>query len=103
MISFQEGIKNSVAVSLLQARIKMAYEARETGLECPSWPVDSWVAKLKELGGNPVPHPAKAGAGETSKAADVVEKAGEKKDAREDAGQDAEAEKAKKDGGDAAV
>ncbi|KAF5756539.1 hypothetical protein HanRHA438_Chr17g0826161 [Helianthus annuus] len=98
MISFREGIKNSVVVSLLQARIKMAYEAHETGLECPSWPVDSWVAKLKELGGNPVPHPAKAGARETSKAAEVVDKAGEKKDvgedAVEDATQDAEAEKA---------
>ncbi|KAF5757338.1 hypothetical protein HanRHA438_Chr17g0835671 [Helianthus annuus] len=36
MVSFREGIKNSVVVSLLQARIKMAYEAKETGLECPS-------------------------------------------------------------------
>ncbi|KAJ0783552.1 hypothetical protein HanLR1_Chr01g0021641 [Helianthus annuus] len=36
MISFREGIKNSAVVSLLQARIKMAYEAKETGLECPA-------------------------------------------------------------------
>ncbi|MFS7995579.1 hypothetical protein Hanom_Chr12g01119581 [Helianthus anomalus] len=36
MISFREGIKNSTVVSLLQARIKMAYEAKETCLECPS-------------------------------------------------------------------
>ncbi|MFS8019506.1 hypothetical protein Hanom_Chr15g01404561 [Helianthus anomalus] len=67
--------------------------------------------KLKKLGGNPVPHPAKAGTRETSKAAEVVDKAGEKKDARKDAGEDAgkdaaqvaEAEKAEKDGDDAAV
>ncbi|MFS7955022.1 hypothetical protein Hanom_Chr07g00637551 [Helianthus anomalus] len=50
----------------------MAYEAKETGLECPSWPIDSWVAKLKELGGKA-----------------VADKAGEKKDDGEDAGEDA--------------
>ncbi|MFS7918407.1 hypothetical protein Hanom_Chr03g00200631 [Helianthus anomalus] len=44
MISFRDGIKNSTVISLLQARIKMAYKAKETGLECPVWPVDSWVA-----------------------------------------------------------
>ncbi|KAJ0576238.1 hypothetical protein HanOQP8_Chr05g0179651 [Helianthus annuus] len=76
MIYFRVGIDNSAVVSLLQARIKMAYEAKETCLECPTWLVDSWVAKLKELGGNPVPYPAKAGAGETSKAAEVADKAG---------------------------
>ncbi|KAJ0448886.1 hypothetical protein HanHA89_Chr17g0722151 [Helianthus annuus] len=110
MISFREGIKNSAIVSLLQARIKVVYEAKETGLECPSWPVDSWVAKLKELGGNPVPHSAKAGAGETSNAAEVVDNGGEKdagknagEDAGEDAAQDTEAEKTEKAGGDAAV
>ncbi|KAJ0482232.1 hypothetical protein HanOQP8_Chr13g0491861 [Helianthus annuus] len=85
MISFQEGIKNSAVVSLLQARMKIAYEAKETSLECPSWPVDSWVAKLMELGGNLVSYPVKAGVGETSKAAEVVDEAGEKKDAGEDA------------------
>ncbi|MFS7942821.1 hypothetical protein Hanom_Chr06g00493011 [Helianthus anomalus] len=35
MISFRDGVKNSAVVSLLQARIKMAYEAKEAGLECP--------------------------------------------------------------------
>ena len=89
MISFREGIKNSAVVSLLQARIKMAYEARETGLECPAWPVDSWVAKLKDFGGNPVPYVAKSGAGEPSKVAEVAVEAGEKTDAGADAGQDA--------------
>ncbi|KAJ0561593.1 hypothetical protein HanHA300_Chr06g0224731 [Helianthus annuus] len=109
MDSFREGIKNSAVVSLLQARIKMAYEAKEIGLECPSWPVDSWVAKLKELGGKVVSYPAEAG--ESSKSAEVVDKAGEKKDAGtdasvdagEDAAQDAEAEKTEKAGEDAAV
>ncbi|KAJ0681365.1 hypothetical protein HanPI659440_Chr16g0635011 [Helianthus annuus] len=86
MISFREGIKNSAVVSLLQAQIKMAYEAKETGLECPAWPVDSWVAKLKELGGNTVPYPSKCRARESSKTAEVVVEAGEKKDAGADAG-----------------
>ncbi|MFS7968930.1 hypothetical protein Hanom_Chr09g00803231 [Helianthus anomalus] len=103
MISFREGIKNSAVVSLLQARIMIAYEAKETGLECPTWPFYSWVAKRKEHGGNPVPYPAKAGARETSKAAEVVDDAGEKKDAGGDAGEDADAEEVKNDGGDAAV
>ncbi|MFS7925320.1 hypothetical protein Hanom_Chr04g00283411 [Helianthus anomalus] len=89
MIYFREGIKNSVVVSLLQARIKMAYKARETGLECPAWPVDSWVAKLKDLRGNPVPYSAKSGAGEPSKAAEVAVEAREKTEARADVGQDA--------------
>ncbi|XP_035830820.1 uncharacterized protein LOC118480204 [Helianthus annuus] len=61
MINFREGIKTSAIVSLLQARIKMAYEAKETGLVCPSWPIESWVAKLKELGGKAVPLPSEAG------------------------------------------
>ncbi|XP_035841542.1 uncharacterized protein LOC118488300 [Helianthus annuus] len=60
MINFREGIKTSAIVSLLQARIKMAYEAKETGLVCPSWPIESWVAKLKELGGKAVPLPSEA-------------------------------------------
>ena len=109
MVSFREGIKASDIVSLLQAHIKMAYEAKETGIVCPAWPVDSWVAKLKELGGKAVPIPAEAG--ESSKSAEVVDKAGDKKDAGadagEDAGQDAEqdagAEKPGKVGEDAAV
>ncbi|MFS8034463.1 hypothetical protein Hanom_Chr17g01581411 [Helianthus anomalus] len=103
MISFQEGIKNSAIVSLLQSRIKMAYEAKETSLECLAWPVDFWVAKLKEIGGNHVPYPSNFGAGESSKAVEVVVEAGEKKDAGQDAAQDAGAEEVKKDGGDVAV
>ncbi|XP_021991701.1 uncharacterized protein LOC110888484 [Helianthus annuus] len=60
MVSFREGIKAPAIVSLLQARIKMAYGAKETGLVCPAWPVDSWAAKLKKLGGKAVPLPAEA-------------------------------------------
>ncbi|KAM0006542.1 hypothetical protein Hdeb2414_s0170g00822091 [Helianthus debilis subsp. tardiflorus] len=48
MTSFWDGLKNSVIVSLLQARIKMAYEAKDAVFECPTWPVDSLVAKLKD-------------------------------------------------------
>ena len=99
MISFREGIKNSAVISLLQARIRMAYEARETGLECPAWSVDSWVTKLKELGGNSVPHVAESGAGEPSKVAEAAVEAGEKTDAGADAGD----EVAKKVGEDAAA
>ncbi|KAJ0867056.1 hypothetical protein HanRHA438_Chr12g0558741 [Helianthus annuus] len=105
-LSFTESLEPMTSF-LNKARIKMAYEARERGLKCPSWPVDSWVAKLKDLGGNHVSYLAKAGVGEASKAAEVVDEAREKKDAGDDAGQDAAqdvvAEEVKKDGGDAAV
>ncbi|MFS8017276.1 hypothetical protein Hanom_Chr15g01378501 [Helianthus anomalus] len=84
MTSFRDGLKNSTVVSLLQARIKMAYEAKDAGFKCPTWPVDSWVAKLKDLGGSPVPHPAKSGIGEPSKVAEAVVEAGEKTEAGAD-------------------
>ena len=103
MASFREEIKNSAIISLLQARIKMAYEARATGLECPAWPVESWVAKLKELGGSPVPCIAGSEAGESSKAAEAVAEIGEGTDAGANAGEDARAEAAKKVDEDAAV
>ncbi|MFS7955678.1 hypothetical protein Hanom_Chr07g00645451 [Helianthus anomalus] len=77
----------------------MAYEARDTCLECLAWPVDSWVANLKDLGGNPMPHPVKSGYGEPSKAAEVAVDAVEKVEADQDAGGDG----AKKGGEDAAV
>ncbi|XP_035831977.1 uncharacterized protein LOC118481011 [Helianthus annuus] len=72
MVSFREGIKASAIVSLLQARIKMAYEAKETSLMCPAWPVDSWVAKLKELGGKAVPLSAEAGESSKSEERSLV-------------------------------
>ena len=103
MVSFREGIKNSAVISLLQARIKMAYEARATGLQCPAWPVESWVAKLKELGGSPVPCIAGSEAGEPSKVAEAVVEVGEGTDAGANAGEDAGAEAAKKADEDAAV
>ncbi|KAM0070828.1 hypothetical protein Hdeb2414_s0001g00017811 [Helianthus debilis subsp. tardiflorus] len=36
MNSYQEGLKGPVMISLLQARLKMAYEAKVVGFECPS-------------------------------------------------------------------
>ncbi|KAJ0917954.1 hypothetical protein HanRHA438_Chr05g0212011 [Helianthus annuus] len=41
MASYREGLKSSVVISLLQARLKMAYEAKALGFECPSWNVDA--------------------------------------------------------------
>ncbi|KAJ0814904.1 hypothetical protein HanPSC8_Chr17g0791221 [Helianthus annuus] len=35
MVSFRDGLKNYAMVSLLQARIKMTYEAKEASFECP--------------------------------------------------------------------
>ncbi|MFS8025979.1 hypothetical protein Hanom_Chr16g01481551 [Helianthus anomalus] len=35
--SYRESLKNYVVISLLQARLKMAYEAMALGFECPSW------------------------------------------------------------------
>ncbi|MFS7964544.1 hypothetical protein Hanom_Chr08g00751591 [Helianthus anomalus] len=84
---------------ILQARIKMAYKAKDVGFECPTWPVDSWVAKLKDLEGNPLPYLAKSGAGEPLKAAEATVEAREKVEAGADAGGDG----AKKVGVDAAT
>ncbi|KAJ0430124.1 hypothetical protein HanHA300_Chr17g0665411 [Helianthus annuus] len=71
MASYREGLKGSVVISLLQARLKMAYEARATGLECPSWNVEAWEAKLRDLGGDPVKPHVKPAVEEPTKAADA--------------------------------
>ncbi|KAJ0510120.1 hypothetical protein HanIR_Chr11g0537051 [Helianthus annuus] len=71
MASYREGVKNSVVISLLQARLKMAYEAKAMGFECSSWNVEAWEAKLSDLGGNPVEHPVKP---VVEKPAEVAEK-----------------------------
>ncbi|MFS7978357.1 putative mRNA splicing factor SYF2 [Helianthus anomalus] len=86
MNSYRECLKGSVVISLLQARLKMAYEARALGFECPFWNVASWEAKLKDLGGNPVELPAKPVVEESSKAAEIEVDAGG--DAENDAGAD---------------
>ncbi|KAJ0742720.1 hypothetical protein HanPI659440_Chr10g0367351 [Helianthus annuus] len=75
MNSYQEGLKGSIVISLLQARLKMAYEAKAAGFECPAWNIDAWEAKLKDLGGNPVEYPAKPEAGASSKVAEVAAEA----------------------------
>ncbi|MFS8033738.1 hypothetical protein Hanom_Chr17g01573131 [Helianthus anomalus] len=59
MNSYREGLKGSVGISFLQARLKIVYEARALGFECPSWNVNEWEARLKDLGGNPVELPSK--------------------------------------------
>ncbi|MFS7916224.1 hypothetical protein Hanom_Chr02g00174651 [Helianthus anomalus] len=87
MSSFRDGLKNSAVVSLLQARIKMAYEAKDAGFECPTWSVDSWVAKLSDLGGSHVPYPTKYGTGEPLKEAEAAVEAGDKTKAGADAGE----------------
>ncbi|KAM0041688.1 hypothetical protein Hdeb2414_s0011g00369221 [Helianthus debilis subsp. tardiflorus] len=70
--SYREGLKGSVVISLLQARLKMAYEAKTLGFECPSWDVKAWEAKLRDLGGSPVEYPAKLAGEGPSKAAEEV-------------------------------
>ncbi|MFS8026855.1 hypothetical protein Hanom_Chr16g01491591 [Helianthus anomalus] len=69
MVSYREVLKSSVVISLLQARLKMAYEAKTKGFECPSWN-----------------HPAKAVVEEPSKGAEKVTDAGG--DAEKDVGAD---------------
>ncbi|KAJ0883625.1 hypothetical protein HanPSC8_Chr10g0423751 [Helianthus annuus] len=86
MNSYREALKGSVVISLLQDRLKMVYEARAMGFECPSWNVNAWEAKLKDLGGNPVELPAKPVVEESSKAAEMAVDAGG--DAENDAGAD---------------
>ncbi|KAJ0516470.1 hypothetical protein HanLR1_Chr11g0391561 [Helianthus annuus] len=78
MVSYRESLKSSVVISLLQARLKMAHEAKALGFECPSWDVGAWETKLKNLGGTS----SKPAIVESSKA---VEKATHtEKDAEED-------------------
>ncbi|KAJ0494793.1 hypothetical protein HanRHA438_Chr12g0568581 [Helianthus annuus] len=76
MNTYREGLKGSVIISLFQARLKMAYEAKAMGFECPSWNVNAWEAKLKDLGGNPVEYPAKPAGEEPSKAIEEAADAG---------------------------
>ncbi|MFS8018151.1 hypothetical protein Hanom_Chr15g01388781 [Helianthus anomalus] len=76
MNSYREGLKGSVVISLLQARLKMAYEARALGFECPPWNVNAWEARLKDLGKNPVEVPAKPLVEEPSQAAEKAVDAG---------------------------
>ncbi|MFS7948968.1 hypothetical protein Hanom_Chr06g00566031 [Helianthus anomalus] len=65
----------------------MAHEAKAMGFECLSWNVEAWEAKLRDLDGNPVEHPAKPVVEEPAK---VVEKV-----------VDADADTGKNAGGDA--
>ncbi|KAJ0482334.1 hypothetical protein HanRHA438_Chr13g0610691 [Helianthus annuus] len=51
MVSYRDSLKSSVVTTLLQARLKMAHEAKTLGFECPSWDVGAWETKLKNLGG----------------------------------------------------
>ncbi|MFS7962300.1 hypothetical protein Hanom_Chr08g00725041 [Helianthus anomalus] len=71
MASYRESLKGSVVISLLQARLKMAYEARAIGLECPSWNVEAWEAKLRDLGDELVKPPVKPVTEEPTKAANA--------------------------------
>ncbi|KAM0024603.1 hypothetical protein Hdeb2414_s0022g00617701 [Helianthus debilis subsp. tardiflorus] len=94
MSSYRDSLKASVVISLLQARLRMAYEAKALGIECPSWDVKAWEAKLQDLGGHPVAHPAKHVGEDPPKAAEEVANAGDdteknpKGDAERNAGED---------------
>ena len=83
MVSYRESLKSSVVISLLQARLKMAHEAKTLGFDCPSWDVGAWETKLKNLGGTF----SKSNADESSKAAEKATDA--EKDAEADPKTDA--------------
>ncbi|XP_035830480.1 uncharacterized protein LOC118479798 [Helianthus annuus] len=83
MVSYRESLKSSVVISLLQARLKMAYEAKTLGFECPSWDISPWETKLKNLGSTSI----KPAAEESSKA--VEKPTGAEKDAEVDPETDA--------------
>ncbi|MFS8035154.1 hypothetical protein Hanom_Chr17g01589711 [Helianthus anomalus] len=69
----------------------MAYEAKVVGFECPTWTIEAWEAKLKDLCGAPVEYPAKPVVEESSKAAEMAVDAGgdDDKDAGANLGPDA--------------
>ncbi|MFS7895257.1 hypothetical protein Hanom_Chr17g01581661 [Helianthus anomalus] len=81
MASYREGLKSSVVFSLLQARLKLAYEAKIAGFECPTWTIKASETKLKDLCGAPVEYPVKPIAGESSKAVEMAVDAGGEGDA----------------------
>ncbi|MFS8022671.1 hypothetical protein Hanom_Chr16g01442261 [Helianthus anomalus] len=83
----------------VQARLKMAYEAKVAGFEFPTWTIEAWETKLKDLCGAPVEYPVKPTVGEPSKAVEMATEASgdAEKVAGADLGQDAGGE------GDAAV
>ncbi|MFS7997939.1 hypothetical protein Hanom_Chr12g01147891 [Helianthus anomalus] len=89
MAFYWEGLKGSVVISLLQAKLNMAHEAKAMGFKCLSWNIEAWEAKLRNLGGNPVEHPAKPVVEEPAKAAEKVVDADAGKNAGGDAGADA--------------
>ncbi|MFS8024708.1 hypothetical protein Hanom_Chr16g01466551 [Helianthus anomalus] len=76
MASYWEGLKSSIVIYLLHARLKMAYEAKALGFECPSWNVDAWEMKLRGLASNPVEHPTKSAVEGSSKATEKLTEAG---------------------------
>ncbi|KAM0070940.1 hypothetical protein Hdeb2414_s0001g00019121 [Helianthus debilis subsp. tardiflorus] len=53
MSSYRDGLKGSVVVSLLQARLRMAYEAKALGFECPSWTTEAAADAGGEAEKNP--------------------------------------------------
>ncbi|MFS7945684.1 hypothetical protein Hanom_Chr06g00527121 [Helianthus anomalus] len=88
MASYRESLKGSVVVSLLQTRLKMAYEARAMGLECPSWNMEAWEAKLRNLRREPVKPTVKPVTEEPTKVADADADGGDVgKDVGPDAGE----------------
>ncbi|KAM0006563.1 hypothetical protein Hdeb2414_s0168g00821241 [Helianthus debilis subsp. tardiflorus] len=86
MVSYREGLKSSVVISLLQARLKMAYEAMVAGFNCPAWTIEAWETKLRDLCSAPMEYPAKPMVGESSKEAKKALDVGG--DADKDAGAD---------------
>ncbi|MFS7980403.1 hypothetical protein Hanom_Chr10g00939071 [Helianthus anomalus] len=61
MVSYSEGLKSSVVISLLQARMKIASEAKVAGFERPTWTIEAWEMKLKDLCGAPLKYPPTPG------------------------------------------
>ncbi|MFS7955703.1 hypothetical protein Hanom_Chr07g00645731 [Helianthus anomalus] len=72
MTTYREGLKGSVLISLLQARLKMAYKTKTLGFECPSWTLSALETKLKDLRGSRVEYPAMPTGEEPSKAVEEV-------------------------------
>ncbi|MFS7962158.1 hypothetical protein Hanom_Chr08g00723371 [Helianthus anomalus] len=68
------------------AQVENGHEDKALGFECPSWNVEAWEVKLRDLGGNPVEHPSKPVVEEPSKAGEIVTDAGG--DAEKDVGAD---------------
>ena len=77
MADYKKELMNSTAVSVTQARVKMAFQANDPTFHKSTWDVEAWQARIVALGGNEVVYPDPA---QSSQASGKDQPAGDPKD-----------------------